>query len=268
MLRYGLVMTIAAVASLGIKSIDMVIFAKYVSLKMAGIYSVALFIGLFIETPLNSLERIASTKMAAALSANNTKEVYDIYHKSSANLFLLGGLLFLGVNACITPLFSFLPIEYQGNEIVVLIVSLGALFNMASGSNTSIIYNSEHGTKGTVLLAGVFILLVILLIVLVPAYGTIGAATAVAFGTFSYNLGKLLFIKTYYNMQPFTLNTVKLAGLILLLLGVAVYLPHLNNAFLDILYRGSIVTLAYISVAYVLKLIPDELLSTLNKVKR
>jgi O-antigen/teichoic acid export membrane protein len=269
MLRYGLIMTIAAVASLGIKSVDMVIFAKYFKLEVAGIYSVALFIGLFIETPLNSLERIASTKMAAALAENNTKEVYDIYHKSSANLFLLGGFLFLGVNACITPLFSFLPLNYQGNELVVLIVSLGALFNMASGSNTSIIYNSEHSIKGTFLLAAVFVFLIIMLFILVPMYGTVGAAAAVALGTFAYNLGKLLFIKAYYNMQPFNVDSIKLAVIIGTLLTLAIYLPHLDNAILDILYRGSTVSVLYFLITYALRLIPEDLLSTLPiKLKR
>lgn len=263
MLRYGLIMAIAAVASLGIKSADMVVFAKYYKLDVAGVYSVALFIGLFIETPLNSLDRIASTKMAAALAINNTKEVHDIYHKSSANLFLIGGFLFLGVNSCITPLFSFLPIEYQGNELVVLTISLGALFNMASGSNTSIIYNSEHGIKGTFLLAGVFALLLALLFILIPIYGTVGAAAAVALGSFAYNLGKLIFIKVYYNMQPFNADSIKLAVIIAALFVVGIYLPHLNNAILDILYRGAVVSALYFLVTFILKLIPEDLLNSL-----
>lgn len=268
MYKYGLVMTIAAIASLGMKSIDMIILAKYVNLKEAGIYSIALFIGLFIETPLNSLDRIASTRMAAAIANNNQKEIKDIYHKSSNNLFLIGGLLFIGVNTCITPLLSYLPAIYQGNELIIFIVSAGALFNMASGSNTSIIFNSEHNQRGTFILGAVFALLVLLLFILVPLYGTLGAAIAIALGTFSYNLGKFIFIYKYYKMQPFGLNSLKLLLLIFAVLTIGYYLPHLPNAVADILYRGSIVTLAYIGVAYVLKLIPDELLSTLNKVKR
>ncbi|UPT65989.1 MAG: oligosaccharide flippase family protein [Sphingobacteriales bacterium JAD_PAG50586_3] len=268
MLQYGIVMAVAAVASLGLKSIDVVIFAKYASLKMAGIYSIALFIGLFIETPLNSLERIANTKMAAALANNNTKEVYDIYHKSSANLFLIGGLLFLGVNACVTPLFTFLPEEYRGNEMVVLIISLGSLFNMASGSNTSIIYSSEHSLKGTVLLAAVFMFLVGMLFLLIPPYGTVGAAAAVALGSFAYNLGKMIFIKIYYNMLPFNADSLKLTVLIVTLLAAAIYLPHLDNAVLDLLYRGSFVSIAYLGATYVFKLIPEDLLGAVKFLKK
>lgn len=268
MFKYGIVMAVAAVASLGLKSIDMVIFAKYAKLNMAGIYSIALFIGLFIETPLNSLERIANTKMAAALANNNNKEVYDIYHKSSANLFLIGGLLFLGVNACVTPLFTFLPEEYRGNEMVVLIISLGSLFNMASGSNTSIIYSSEHSLKGTVLLAAVFMFLVCMLFLLIPPYGTIGAAAAVALGSFAYNMGKMIFIKIYYNMLPFNTDSLKLSAVIALLFVGAIYLPHLDNAMLDLLYRGSIVSVAYLGMTYTLKLIPEDLLSSVKFLKK
>lgn len=268
MYRYGLVMTIAAIASLGLKSIDMIILAKYVNLKDAGIYSIALFIGLFIETPLNSLDRIASARMASAISHNNKKEIEDIYHKSSNYLFLIGGLLFIGVNTCITPLFSFLPETYRGNELIVFIVSLGALFNMASGSNTSIIFNSEHHQKGTYILGGVFVLLVILLFILVPAMGTLGAAIAIASGTLTYNLSKFLFINKHYKMQPFTMASAKLLVLITAIILVGIYLPHLSNALLDILYRGSIVSVAYLGIAYLWKLIPDELLASVPGFKK
>lgn len=265
MYRYGMVMTIAAIASLGLKSIDSIILAIYVLLKDVGIYSIALFIGLFIETPLNSLDRIASARMAAAISHNNQKEIKDIYHKSSNNLFLIGGLLFIGVNTCITPLFSFLKESYRGNELIVLVVSLGALFNMASGSNTSIIFNSEHHKKGIYILGGVFAFLVGLLFLLVPQYGTLGAAIAVSAGTFAYNFGKFAFIKKHYKMQPFSIDSLKLAILIGVVAAMGIYLPHLENAFVDILYRGSIVSISYLSIAYFWKIIPEELLKPARK---
>lgn len=265
MYRYGLVMTIAAIASLGLKSIDSIILAKYVPLKDVGIYSIALFIGLFIETPLNSLDRIASARMASAISHNNQKEIEDIYHKSSNFLFLIGGLLFIGVNACVTPLFSFLKESYRGNELIVFIVSLGSLFNMASGSNTSIIFNSKHHQKGTYILGGVFVFLIILLFLLVPKYGTLGAAIAIAAGTFTYNFSKFAFIKRHYKMQPFTIASFKLLLLITALALLGFYLPHIDNAIIDIVYRGSIVTFLYLGIAYFWKLIPDDLLKPFRK---
>lgn len=263
--RFGFIMVFAAVSSLGLRYIDVIILAKYVDLNVTGVYSIALFIGLFIETPLSSLERIASPLMVKALTENNYKDVSDIYHKSSNTLFLIAGLLFLGVNACITPLFSFMPPEFKGNELIVFIISLGALFNMASGSNTSIIFNSEHHTKGTLLLVSVFVYLVVMLELLVPRLGTIGAAVAIASGSFLYNLGKMLFILRYYKMQPFGLDSLKLLLVIAALFGVGQYLPHLPNAYLDFLYRGSIVCGAYLISTFLLKLIPEELLAPARK---
>lgn len=266
MFRFGVGLTVAAIASLGLKSVDMIILAKYVDLKKAGIYSIALFIGLFIETPLNSLDRIAGTRMAAALAHNNKKEIYDIYHKSSSYLFLIGGFLFLGVNACITPLLEFLPPAYRGNELIVLIISLGALCNMASGSNTSIIFNSKHHFKGTLLLAFVFLLFVGLLFLLVPVYGAIGAAMAIAFGTLSYNFGKFLFIKKYFEMQPFDSGSLKLAMVILAIFGISRALPIVfSQPFFEMFYRGAVVTILYGVLAIALKLVPDELLKPVRK---
>ena len=58
-----------------------------------GVYSIAAFIATIIETPLNSLERIAHSKIAHFYAGNNLKEIKDIYFKSSRYLMLIGGLL-------------------------------------------------------------------------------------------------------------------------------------------------------------------------------
>ena len=69
-------------------------------------------------------------------------------------------------------------------------------------------------------------------------------------------------------MQPFTIASAKLLVLITAIILVGIYLPHLSNALLDILYRGSIVSLAYLGIAYVWKLIPDELLASVPGFKK
>lgn len=265
MIGFGLLISTATLASIGLKNLDTVIIAKFVNLKMAGIYSIALFMGLFIETPLNSLERIASTKMAIALAQKDKKEIQDIYHKSSSNLFWIGGLLFIGVNTCISPLLSFLPEAYRGNELVILIISLGSLVNMASGSNTSIIYNSEHYIKGTFLLATMFILLFVLLWILIPLYGIIGSAIAIASTTTIFNLSKMAFISHYFRMQPFGFDSLKLGILIAGMLTLGLFLPHLPSPPLDLLYRGIVVSFGFIFLSFIFSLIPQELLEMTRK---
>jgi O-antigen/teichoic acid export membrane protein len=268
MIGFGLLISLATMASIGLKNLDTVLLAKYVNLKMAGIYSIALFMGLFIETPLNSLDRIASTKMAIALAQKDQKEIQEIYHKSSSNLFWIGGLLFIGVNTCISPLLTYLPEAYRGNELVILIISLGSLVNMASGSNTSIIYNSEHYIKGTFLLATMFILLFVLLWLFIPLYGIIGSAIAIASTTTLFNLSKMAFIKHYFKMQPFGLDSLKLGILIMGMLTCGLLLPHLPSPLLDLLYRGTVVSVGFLFLSYLFHLIPQELLEMTRKFLR
>ncbi len=265
MVGFGLLISIATMASIGLKNLDTVLLAKYVNLKMAGIYSIALFMGLFIETPLNSLDRIASTKMAIALAQKDQKEIQDIYHKSSSNLFWIGGLLFIGVNTCITPLLTYLPEAYRGNEWVILIISIGSLVNMASGSNTSIIYNSEHYIKGTLLLAAMFIILFLLLWVLIPPYGIIGSAIAIASTTTLFNLSKMGFIRYYFKMQPFGFDSLKLGLLIAGVLSLGLLLPHHSSPLLDLFYRGTVVSFSFLFLSFIFRLIPQELLDMTKK---
>ncbi len=267
MIGFGLLISLATIASIGLKNLDTVLLAKYMNLKMAGIYSIALFMGLFIETPLNSLDRIASTKMAIALAQKDQKEIQNIYHKSSSNLFWIGGLLFIGVNTCISPLLTYLPETYRGNELVILIISLGSLVNMASGSNTSIIYNSEHYIKGTFLLATMFILLLLLLWILIPLYGIMGSAIAIASTTTIFNLSKMAFIRHYFKMQPFGFDSLKLGILIVGILTLGLYLPHLPSPLLDLLYRGTVVSLCFLFLSFFFSLIPQELFDLTKKIR-
>lgn len=157
MLVFGLWMSFVSVASMGIKLIDSLVIAKYFKLEFVGIYTIAAFIPNIIEAPMNALDRIAGTKIAHALTHNEMDEVKKIYYESSKYLLLIGGLIFVGIVVNIEFLLKFLPPKFEGGLEVVYIVSIGALFNIAGGANSQIIFSSDNFWKGGVLLIGVVI---------------------------------------------------------------------------------------------------------------
>ena len=73
-IRYGIIITVTAMNSVGLKYLD-TLFVGAISLGHAGIYSVAAFIGLMIEIPLNALERIANPSIAHAMASKNINEI-------------------------------------------------------------------------------------------------------------------------------------------------------------------------------------------------
>ncbi|MBK7966366.1 MAG: hypothetical protein IPK10_14505 [Bacteroidetes bacterium] len=150
LIRYGLLLWFASVASIGLKFFDAIMIGQYMPLAFVGIYTVAAFIPTIIEAPLNAFDRIAASKIAFAWKENDREEINSIYQKSSLYMFMIGGFLFLNVNINIYDLFTFLPEGYDQGAPIVIILSLASLYNMATGLNAAILFNSDKYRLGAV----------------------------------------------------------------------------------------------------------------------
>lgn len=257
MLVFGLWMSFVSVASMGIKLIDSLVIAKYFKLEFVGIYTIAAFIPNIIEAPMNALDRIAGTKIAHALTHNEMDEVKKIYYESSKYLLLIGGLIFVGIVVNIEFLLKFLPPKFEGGLEVVYIVSIGALFNIAGGANSQIIFSSDNFWKGGVLLIGVVIFSFIINVLLIPVYGINGAAIGTAASAFLYFASKYFIVYRNFKLQPYSIQTLYIILLIVGAAFVGFLLPQFNSPLLNIVLRSIIVTVLYAGGAYSLNLTPE-----------
>jgi O-antigen/teichoic acid export membrane protein len=257
MLSYGFLLSFAAIASLGLKYLDSIMIGKYMAIEFVGIYSIVAFIPTVIEAPLNSLDRIAYTKLSNAIATNNRKEIEDIYFKSSRYLFLIGGALYLAVNLNIADLLSFLPEGYSKGINVVFIISTGTLINMAGGSNTSLIFNSKYYKIGGSLIVLMAAMAFSLNVWLIPLFGLEGSALATAITIIVYAFLRYVIIYRGFNLQPYDKTMLKI--LILVLSGVVLnfLLPHTSSPVLNIFYRSLIIMSVYIGGTYFLKIVPE-----------
>jgi O-antigen/teichoic acid export membrane protein len=254
---FGFLLSFAGIASLGLKYLDSIMIARFMPLGFAGIYTIAAFIPTVIEAPLYSIEKIAFTKISQALSVNNMKEVKDIYYKSSKTMIAVGGLLLLGINTNISDLLQLLPDEYSGASMVVFIISIGTFFTMASGANSSIIFNSEHYKAGAAFLIFLALVAFALNIILIPEYGIEGAAMATAISVFIYNVLRYVFILKTFKMQPFDLDTLKVLLLIAGGFLLNYLIPGTENKILNILIRSSLISGYYILLLYITGIAPE-----------
>jgi O-antigen/teichoic acid export membrane protein len=255
--KYGAILTITAITSVSLKFLDMIMIGHFKTEADVGVYSIAAFIATIIETPLNSLERIAHTKISHSFAANNFQEIKDIYFKSSRYLLIFGGLLTVLVVTNIHDLLLLVPNDYTAGINVTIVLSLSAFINMATGVNYPIIFNSSRYYWGSVF---VFIMLsaaVILNIVLIPVYGIIGAAIATAISSVLYNLMKFFFIWIHFNMQPFDKKTILILLLLSIAYGVNFLIPDLDNLYLNVLIHGLVTTAMYLTGVYGLKIVPE-----------
>lgn len=230
---------------------------KYMPLSFVGIYTIAAFIPTVIEAPLNAFDKIAAAKISFAWAENDHKQIHEIYHKSSLYMFLLGGFLFLNININIHSLLLFLPEGYQQGEWVVWIISVGTLFNMATGLNGSILFNSEKYRYGAVFLIILAILVLALQMILIPSQGLIGAAMATSLASLVYNSMLFFTVNKFFKLQPFDAKNLKVLLILTVAILVGLLIPHIENKIADIAIHSAIVSFIYFIGVYSLKIVPE-----------
>ena len=257
LLTFGVLLTLANFSSLGLKHLDALMIGRYMTLDYVGIFTLATFIGLVIEIPLSSLERITHTKIAQAWVNKDTESIKKIYYQSVKYLMLIGGLLLAGITTNIHDLLSLLPAPYHQGATVAVIACVGSFLNVSTGVNTSILFSSEKYIYGTYLLFFLLISAVILNLILIPLYGIIGAALATAVSSVIYNAIKYIIILKNFKMQPFNLTTVKILFAIFIAFIAGFFIPEFSNSIISMIVKSSIITLVYGVAVYRLNIIPE-----------
>src|SRR4029079_10539688 len=107
---------------------------------------------------------------------------------------IIGALFFIGLFINVNELLSLLPEKYRSGGNVVIIISISAFSNMATGMNSSIIFYSDKYKQGSIMLIGMIVLSVILNMLMIPIWEIEGAAIATGTSLFLSNVFKTLII--------------------------------------------------------------------------
>jgi O-antigen/teichoic acid export membrane protein len=218
-IRFSGYIILAGSAGAIILDIDKFMIPGKESLVKAAYYSVAVFIGSFIEAPSRAMLNILQPLTSKTLNEENHTEVASLYKKSSLNLLLISGLFFVLINANIDQLFSLLPKEYSGGVLVVLMISLLKLYNGFLGNNSAIINNSKFYriTLPISLSMAISVYLLNKLFYYELDMGTDGLALATLIVIFTANTFKLFFVKLKFSITPFTNKSILLILIIAIL---------------------------------------------------
>lgn len=257
MVGFALLLSVSSVAALGLKTLDSVLLGKFYVPAVVGIYAIVSFIPTIIEAPLNALDRIVTAKVAHAVVENDMDEVRTVYYKSVKYLTLIGALLFVCVTCNITFLLALIGKDFEQGAMVVWIISLGSLINMMGGANTSILFYSSKYWQGAVLL---FLLVLITFannMLLIPRFGINGAAMSTAISSLLYTGIKFFLIHRKFKFQPYDLNTVKIAAIILVCLALHFLLPVVSSNLLNLLFHGSALAITFLLLTWLLKIAPE-----------
>lgn len=257
--KYAAYFSIGSAGSIIATRIDTFMVGSMVDLNQTGIYAIAALIAVNIGIPINAITAISSPIISKEITANNWSEVENIYKKSSITLLLAGCFLFLLVWTNLDDLFGLMPDnnEMLSSKMIVLYLALAKLFDMATGVNDSITAYSGHYKLNfySILLLAVMNIAGNLL--LIPKYGILGAAISPMIASIVYNLVKLIYIQWAFKMFPFSIATLKLLLISIIILFILSAGLFFDNHFLNLFIRSLLLCILFIPTIYWLKISPD-----------
>lgn len=263
-LKYTTLIIIAGSVANVILEIDKFMLNRYVAIENIAYYSVAIFIASVISVPSRSMNQIVSPLTAKLLNDNNKQDLKVLYKKSSLNLFIISGFIFLLIVLNINELYKLINENYAEGLLIVLVIGVAKLLDGLLGNNNAILFNSDYYRM--VLLMGVFlaILTIALNIIFIPLYGINGAALATFFAVFVYNTVKISFVNYKFKMLPFSINTPKVLMLIIVSLGVFYFWDFSFHPIVNIVLKSIIISAFYGVIVYTLNF-SEDITTILNK---
>ncbi len=256
-LKYSSLIIIAGSVATMLLDVDKMMLGKYIPIKNIAYYNVAIFIATVIAVPQRAMHQILMPITAKYLNEDNMIELADLYKRSSLNLFIVGGLVFLLIVSNINELYRFLATDYSMGLYVMLLISVSKLYDSLLGSNNAILFNSDY--YRVVLILGVLLafLMVALNVWLIPIYGINGAALATFIAVFLYNSTKLFFVYKAFKIIPFTHNTLRV-GILLVIMALGTYFWDFKfYPIINIGLKSLVITGVFLFAVYRFKLSED-----------
>jgi len=237
--------------------LDTLMVNYYLGESEVGIYGTMFLFGVIVIVPARSLKSIAVSVLSRAFNENDLENVKSIYQKSSITLLIIGGYIFMGVWCNMYAVFGFLPEEFQLGYYVVLFIGVAQLFDMLSGVNNELIAASPSYRLNTWFTILSIIVGLAVNVLLIPSYGIDGAGMATLITVVVINSLRMVAVYRIHGMHPFTLNTLKVIVLIVLLTWGIQSIPDVENYLLNLLLKGSLITLVYVPAIYFSKVSTD-----------
>lgn len=256
-LKYTSLIIIAGSIANIILEIDKFMIGEYIRIENVAYYGVAIYIASVISVPARSMHMITNPITAKLLNDNDKIGLKDLYQKSSLNLFIIGGLIFLLIVLNIHELYRIIPPEFGGGMSIVFLIGLAKLYDDLMGNNNAILFNSKY--YRVVLVLGVFlaVMAIVLNILLIPEYQIHGAAYATFLAVFFYNSAKLIYVKHKLDLLPFSKNTFKTAGLVVVMFIAFYYWDFPFHPIINIVFKSVLIAGVYALIVYRFNLSED-----------
>ncbi|RRB02905.1 polysaccharide biosynthesis protein [Larkinella rosea] len=250
MVYFGLFVVMGGVGTQVVYFIDRTMLSGGEGLTNAAIFIIATYIAGIIEIPRKTITQISTPLVSNSLREGDMAHVQELYHKSSLNQLLAGGVVFLLIWTNIDGIFSILPKAdiYRQGKMVVFLLASAKLFEMATGVNGEIINYSKHFRYATYLMILMACLAIGANWYFIPRYGIDGAAFATTLTTLVFALSKVGLVWVFFRILPFTVAGIKAVAVLGLVYAVSLILPEWNGSLWLVLLSIALRSLILVSV--------------------
>ncbi|WP_297702547.1 polysaccharide biosynthesis C-terminal domain-containing protein [uncultured Eudoraea sp.] len=257
MVNYSILIILGGSTAVILLEIDRFMINQFIPIQNVAYYTVAIFIATVIAVPARAMHQITYPMTAEILNRNDMVELKRLYQKSSLTLFIVSGLIFILILLNLNDLYSLLPKAYRGGYIIVLLIGCTKLFDALIGNNNAILFNSDY--YRALLFMGVLLAAFTILFnwLLIPEYGLNGAAFATFIAICIYNTIKLIYVKRKFNIMPFTIETAKIAGLLVLMVAIFYFVEFTFNPLVNIVLKSVLISVVYVGILYRFKISED-----------
>jgi len=237
--------------------IEQILKPEYVSF-----YTVAIFIAAVIDAPSRAMVQIVSPMVAEALNDNKLERLEELLKKSSLNLFLVSGLLFVLITTNLDAIYKLIEIlnektGYATGLPIILLIAVTKLFSVSLGCLNNIITNSEYYRYLLIFSIGAASLAFALNLEFINSYGFVGAAIATLVVVTLFNFLKIVLVYFKLKIHPFSLNSL---WTLLLILGLYFIFKNIEidvAPFYSILIKSLVAGVLYLVLSYFLVLSED-----------
>ena len=255
--KYGFYVLTGGGAAVLVSRFDMLMIEHYLDLKQVAYYGLAFFIGSVIKVPSRSISSISSPLISKSFEEGNMSNIQNIYSKTSINLLIIGGVIFLCVMLNIDDILQILPEKFSHGKYVVLLIGSAQLVNLVAGLHGHILVHSSY--YKSIIYFNLFLFLVTFItnIVFIPLYGINGAALATLVSLVVFNSARMFYVYSKLNFHPFSIKTILAILMIIGIYFFVSFLPLTSISLINILIRCIIACLLVVLYVHYFKLSED-----------
>lgn len=205
--------SIARLAQITIQRLDIILVAALLDASAAAVYTAATRFVVIGQLSQVAIQRVLQPRLTALLARDDHDTARDVFKVSTSWSIALSWPLYLAV-ACAAPLYlAIFGSGYRDDGVaVVIVMAIGMMLAMAAGPLDTLLLMAGGSTTSLWNTLTALAVNVVLCLLLIPAWGIVGAAVAWAAAVVLRNLMTLVQVHRLNGITPFSRGATVVAA--------------------------------------------------------